>query len=57
MAAGRIKVGPLTTPWVANGMLRIDGVEHRLGGFDRILSTKLDEEPDRLPSSRSRART
>ncbi|MGH2925114.1 MAG: hypothetical protein ACRDK1_03995 [Solirubrobacterales bacterium] len=45
IAAGRIKVGPLTTPWVANGMLRIDGVEHRLGGFDRILSTKLDEEP------------
>ena len=45
MAAGRIKVGPLTTPWVANGMLRIDGIEHRLGGFDRILSTKLDEEP------------
>jgi hypothetical protein len=45
IAAGRIKIGPLTTPWVANGMLRIDGVEHRLGGFDRILSTKLDEEP------------
>ena len=45
MAAGRIKFGPLTTPWVANGMLRIDGVEHRLGGFDRVLSTKLDESP------------
>ena len=45
MAAGRIKVGPVTTPWVANGMLRIDGAEHRLGGFDRILSTKLDEQP------------
>ena len=35
----------MTTPWVANGMLRIDGAEHRLGGFDRILSTKLDEQP------------
>ena len=45
LAAGRIKVGPLTTPWVANGMLRIDGSEHRLGGFDRILSTKLGERP------------
>jgi hypothetical protein len=45
LAAGRIKLGPLTTPWVANGMLRIDGVEYRLGGFDRILSTKLDEQP------------
>ncbi len=45
LAAGRIKVGPMTTPWVANGMLRIDGSEHRLGGFDRILSTKLREQP------------
>ena len=45
LAAGRIKVGPLTTPWVANGLLRIDGVEHRLGGFDRVMSTKLDETP------------
>ncbi len=45
LAAGRIKIGPLTTPWVANGMLRIDGVEHRLGGFDRVFSTRLDEQP------------
>ena len=45
IAAGKIKLGPLTTPWVANGMLRIDGTEHRLGGFDRILSTKVDDEP------------
>jgi hypothetical protein len=45
VAAGRIKLGPLTSPWVANGMLRIDGEEHRLGGFHRILSTKLGEEP------------
>jgi hypothetical protein len=45
LAAGRIKVGPLTTPWVANGMLRIDGAEHRLGGMASIVSTKLDEHP------------
>jgi hypothetical protein len=45
VAAGRIKIGPVTTPWVANGMLRVDGTEHRLGGFDKIFSTKLDEEP------------
>jgi hypothetical protein len=45
LAAGRIKIGPLTTPWVANGMLHIDGSPHRLGGFDRVLSTKLDEQP------------
>ena len=45
MAAGRIKIGPVTTPWVANGMLRLGGIEHRLGGFDRMLSTKVTEQP------------
>ena len=45
MAAGRIKIGPVTTPWVANGMLRIGDIEHRLGGFDRMLSTKVAEQP------------
>jgi hypothetical protein len=45
MAAGRIKLGPVTTPWVANGMLRVGEAEHRLGGFDRILSTKVAEQP------------
>ncbi len=44
-AVGRIKIGPATTPWVGNAMLRLDGVEHRLGGFDRIRSTKVDDEP------------
>jgi hypothetical protein len=44
-ALGRIKVAGLTTPWVGNGMLSLDGVEHRLGGFDRIRSTKVDDEP------------
>jgi hypothetical protein len=45
LAAGRIKIGPVTTPWVANGVLRIDGTETRLGGFDRVLSSKLNEHP------------
>jgi hypothetical protein len=45
IAAGRIKVGPMTSPWVANGMIVIDGVEHRLGGFDRIYGTRIEEEP------------
>lgn len=44
-ALGKIKVGPLTTPWVGNGMLRLDGEELRLGGFDRIRSTRIDDEP------------
>jgi hypothetical protein len=45
MAVGRIKIGPITTPWVGNGVLRLDGAEHRLGGFDRVFSTKVDDEP------------
>ncbi|MGH2951960.1 MAG: hypothetical protein ACRDKX_07955, partial [Solirubrobacterales bacterium] len=44
-ALGRIKLGPLTTPWVGNAMLRLDGAEHRLGGFDRIRSTRIEDQP------------
>jgi hypothetical protein len=45
MAAGRVKVAGMTTPWVANGNLVLDGVPHRLGGFERVRSTEIDEEP------------
>ena len=45
MAVGRIKVAGMTTPWVGNGMLVLDGTEHRLGGFVRIPSTEVHEEP------------
>jgi hypothetical protein len=45
VAAGRIKVGPVTTPWVANGALELDGRRYRLGGLDRIRSTEIDERP------------
>ncbi len=45
MAAGRIKIGPVQTPWVANGMLRVGASEQRLGGFDRMLSTRIAEQP------------
>ncbi len=44
MAAGRIKVAGLSTPWVANGMLVLDGNSHRLGGFERVPSTEIAEE-------------
>lgn len=47
IALGRIKVGPFKTPWIANGVLSLGGVRHRLGGPGRILKTKVDEEPDR----------
>ncbi|MGZ5418896.1 MAG: hypothetical protein ACXWES_00065 [Solirubrobacterales bacterium] len=45
MAVGRIKVGRLTTPWVGNAMLWLDGEPHRLGGFEHVPSTKVDEQP------------
>ncbi|HEX2360348.1 MAG TPA: hypothetical protein VHH72_11095 [Solirubrobacterales bacterium] len=45
MAVGRIKVAGLTTPWVGNGMLVLDGRPHRLGGFERIRSTVVEEAP------------
>ncbi len=33
VAIGRVRVAGRTTPWVANGALRIDGERHRLGGL------------------------
>lgn len=44
-ALGKIKVGRWTTPWVGNAMLHLDGEAHRLGGFDRLRSTKIEDEP------------
>ena len=46
-AIGRIKVGPLTTPWVANGVLSVDGRRIPLGGLGKR-GTKIDEHPDHL---------
>jgi hypothetical protein len=45
IAAGRIKLGSWTTPWVGNGMLVLDGVEHRLGGLDRVRGTRITDRP------------
>jgi hypothetical protein len=47
-AIGRIKVGPWTTPWIANGVISLDGVRHQIGGIERARATKIDEHPDRL---------
>jgi hypothetical protein len=41
---GRIKIGPLTTPWVANGVISLDGERTRLGGPGR--KVEVDESPD-----------
>jgi hypothetical protein len=32
---GRIRVGPVLLPWIANGALCLGGVRHRLGGLTR----------------------
>ena len=45
VGAGRIKIGPWTTPWIANGMLRVDGRSHRLGGLDKVRGTEVEDAP------------
>jgi hypothetical protein len=45
-ALGRIKIGPWTTPWIANGVLSLDGVRHRLGGLGATRRTEVSERPD-----------
>ncbi|MGI8774488.1 MAG: hypothetical protein ACR2KQ_05670 [Actinomycetota bacterium] len=40
---GRIKIGGVTTPWVANGALSINGRRHRLGGIGKTRSTRVNE--------------
>jgi hypothetical protein len=44
-ALARIKLGPLTTPWLANGVLSLDGMRYRLGGPRRTFGTKVNETP------------
>jgi hypothetical protein len=34
---GRVRIGPVTTPWVASGALSLAGERHRLGGTGRRL--------------------
>jgi hypothetical protein len=45
VGAGRIKLGPFRTPWIANGMLVLDGTEYRLGGLARTYGTEIDAQP------------
>ena len=46
VAIGRIKIGPWTTPWIANGVVCLDGTRHVVGGIERARATKIDESPD-----------
>ena len=44
---GRIKVGPVTLPWIANGCLALGGARHRLGGPAAARRTEVRERPER----------
>jgi hypothetical protein len=46
-AIGRIKLGLVTTPWIANGTLYVDGERHRLGGPEKARGTRVTETPTR----------
>ena len=43
--AARIRLGSWTTPWIPSGMLMLDGVPHRLGGFGKIRSASVEDSP------------
>jgi hypothetical protein len=43
LALGRVKLGPFTTPWIANGELCLEGRRHRLGGIERLRKTHVEE--------------
>jgi hypothetical protein len=43
VALGRVRLGRWTTPWVANGVLSVDGHRIRLGGPQRVQNTVVEE--------------
>jgi hypothetical protein len=57
-AIGKVKLGPLTTPWIGNGVVSLGGVRHVLGGLGRRVQVR--EAPDRcdfvLPGAGVRVR-
>jgi hypothetical protein len=42
---GRIRLGPVTVPWIANGGLWLDGRLYRVGGPAAVRSTSVDAHP------------
>jgi hypothetical protein len=48
VALGRIKIGPWTTPWIANGVVSLGGERHRIGGIERARATRVEERPDHV---------
>ena len=47
LAIGRVKLGPLVTPWVANGVLCYEGRRHRLGAGRYLTATRIAEDHER----------
>lgn len=47
IALGRIKVGSATLPWIANGVLCLDGERLRVGGPQNLRRTEVSEAPER----------
>ena len=45
LVAGRIRIGRMTLPWVANGVLHLDGQRHVLGGIGAARRTSVRETP------------
>jgi hypothetical protein len=43
VAIARVGLGPVTTPWIANGVLCLDGDRHRLGG---VRPTRVEATPE-----------
>jgi hypothetical protein len=43
-AVGRVRLGPVTTPWVANGVLSLDGERIRLGGLGRRVAVTATDD-------------
>jgi hypothetical protein len=40
---GRIRLGPVTTPWIANGAVSLGGRQYRLGGLRRGVSVSAED--------------
>lgn len=47
LAMARVGLGPVTTPWIANGELCLDGRRYRLGGLKRVRASRIEENVER----------
>jgi hypothetical protein len=47
LGGGRVKVGPLLTPWVINGEILHRGERLRVGGLGKLPRTRVETEPTR----------